>query len=74
MSDSFKTPAATPHLSILMYHQVGVFPRPAAHRAVFCHVDRFKAQMAYLKAMNFSVLSMDQARACLFEGQPLPGK
>jgi peptidoglycan/xylan/chitin deacetylase (PgdA/CDA1 family) len=66
------TPAATPHLSILMYHQVGVFPRPAAHRALFCHVDRFRAQLAYLKAMDFTVLNMAQARACLFEGHPLP--
>jgi peptidoglycan/xylan/chitin deacetylase (PgdA/CDA1 family) len=74
MSVAPLTPTATPHLSILMYHQVGFFPRPAAHRAVFCHVDRFKAQMAYLKAMNFSVLSLEQARACLFEGKPLPGK
>jgi peptidoglycan/xylan/chitin deacetylase (PgdA/CDA1 family) len=74
MSVATLTPTATPHVSILMYHQVGVFPRPEAHRAVFCHVDRFRAQMAYLKAMNFSVLSLEQARACLFEGKPLPGK
>ncbi len=59
-------------LSILMYHQVGVFSRPKAHRAVFCHVKRFKAQMAYLKATGFSVLSMEQAMACLFGQQPLP--
>lgn len=66
------TPPTTPPLSILMYHQVGVFARPDAHRAVFCHVDRFRAQMAYLKALSFQVLSMDQAMACLFGGAPLP--
>ena len=66
------TPPTTPPLSILMYHQVGVFARPDAHRAVFCHVDRFRAQMAYLKALNFQVLSMEQAMACLFGGAPLP--
>lgn len=71
MSDSLETPAATPHVSILMYHQVGEFARPAAHRAVFCHVKRFRAQMAYLKFMNIPVLSLEQAHRVLFEGQPL---
>lgn len=64
-------PPATPPLSILMYHQIGRYPRPDAHRALFCHIDRFKAQLNYFKWMGVDVLSMDQARACLFEGQPL---
>lgn len=66
------TPPAAPPLSILMYHQVGRFERPSAHRAVFCDVGRFSSQMAYLARMNFNVLSMDQAMACLFGGAPLP--
>jgi peptidoglycan/xylan/chitin deacetylase (PgdA/CDA1 family) len=74
MSVTHMSPAAAPHLSILMYHQVGVFARPSAHRALFCHVNRFRAQLSYLKAMNFSVLTMAQARACLFEGAPLPAR
>ena len=49
----------SPPISVLMYHQVGVFARPAAHRAVFCHVKRFRAQMAYLKWMNIPVLSLE---------------
>jgi peptidoglycan/xylan/chitin deacetylase (PgdA/CDA1 family) len=58
-------------MSILMYHQIGRYPRPDGHRALFCHIDRFKAQLRYLKWAGFDVLSMDQARASLFEGRPL---
>ena len=42
-------PPASPPLSILMYHQIGRYPRPDAHRALFCHIDRFKAQLSYFK-------------------------
>lgn len=65
-------PPAAPPLSILMYHQVGVFARPSAHRAAYCHIDRFRAQLRYFKRFGFSVLSLTQARAALFEGAPLP--
>jgi peptidoglycan/xylan/chitin deacetylase (PgdA/CDA1 family) len=61
----------SPPISVLMYHQVGEFARPAAHRALFCHVKRFRAQMAYLKWMNIPVLSLEQAHRVLFEGQTL---
>ena len=62
---------ATPPLSILMYHQIGLYPRPDAHRALFCHIDRFKAQLRYLKWAGFDVINLTQARARLFEGRPL---
>jgi peptidoglycan/xylan/chitin deacetylase (PgdA/CDA1 family) len=68
------TPPASPPLSILMYHQVGVFPRPAAHRAAYCHIKRFRDQLWYLKTFGFKVLSMAEAHACLFQGKPLPAR
>ena len=52
-------------VSILMYHQVGDFRRIKAHRAVFCHQRRFAAQMALLKRLGCSVLTMDQVLACV---------
>ena len=64
-------PPATPPLSILMYHQIGRYPRPDAHRALFCHIDRFRAQLRYLSLAGFDVISPTQARARLFEGAPL---
>ena len=63
-------PPATPPLSILMYHQIGRYPRPDAHRALFCHIDRFKAQLRYLKWAGFDVINLSEARARLFEGKP----
>ncbi|HPE59530.1 MAG TPA: polysaccharide deacetylase family protein [Thiolinea sp.] len=65
-------PPPGPALSILMYHQVGRFPSPSTHRALYCHVDRFRAQLAYLKYMRFTVMDLGQVCACLFGGQPLP--
>lgn len=65
-------PPESPPLSILMYHQIGRYPRPDAHRALFCHIDRFRSQLRYLKFAGFKVLSLDEARRCLFEGEPLP--
>lgn len=65
------SPPTAPPLSILMYHQIGRYPRPDEHRALFCHIDRFKAQLNYLKWAGFDVLSMAEARQCLFEGRPL---
>jgi peptidoglycan/xylan/chitin deacetylase (PgdA/CDA1 family) len=62
---------ASPSMSILMYHQIGQYPRPHAHRALFCHIDRFRAQLRYLNLMGFEVLSLAQAHACLLGGRPL---
>ncbi len=53
-------------ISILMYHQVGVFSNPKEHRATFCHVRRFKAQMAYLHHLGYDVISLDDALDVLF--------
>ena len=67
-------PPALPPISILMYHQIGVYPRPDTHRALFCHIDRFRSQLRYLKLAGFDVLTLEQARQSLFEGRPLPRK
>jgi peptidoglycan/xylan/chitin deacetylase (PgdA/CDA1 family) len=56
-----------------MYHQVGYFPRPSAHRSTYCHIRRFRLQMRYLKMAGIPVLSLQQAHAILFEGQPFRG-
>jgi peptidoglycan/xylan/chitin deacetylase (PgdA/CDA1 family) len=60
-------------ISILMYHQVGEFSRPAAHRSTYCHIRRFRAQMAYLYRARIPVLSLAEAFAILFEGSSFSG-
>lgn len=57
-----------------MYHQVGHFARPNAHRALYCDVRRFRAQMGYFKRFGYHVLSLDEAYAGLFGGRGLPGR
>lgn len=52
-------------ISILMYHQVGPFERPDKHRASYCHVDRFRAQMRMLATVGVPVISLDDAAAML---------
>jgi peptidoglycan/xylan/chitin deacetylase (PgdA/CDA1 family) len=57
-----------------MYHQVGRFPKPKNHKAVYCDVGRFRAQMAYLKWGGYNVLSLEQLYRGLFEGAALPAR
>ncbi|WP_295456300.1 polysaccharide deacetylase family protein [uncultured Thiodictyon sp.] len=59
-------------ISILMYHQVGDFQRVKTHRAVYCHQRRFAAQMALLKRLGCSVLTMDEVQACLAGERAVP--
>jgi peptidoglycan/xylan/chitin deacetylase (PgdA/CDA1 family) len=58
-------------ISILMYHQVGVFKNPRAHRATFCHVKRFRAQMFYLHHFGYRVVPLEKAVQGLFGGERL---
>jgi peptidoglycan/xylan/chitin deacetylase (PgdA/CDA1 family) len=70
--DAFPKPVTgQPPVSILMYHQVGEFPRPDSHRGSYCHVKRFKAQMAWLKRMGFDVISLQAAYEALFGSRQL---
>lgn len=62
---------STPPVSILMYHQVGRFRRPSAHRSLYCDVGRFAAQMAYLHYTGYRVVPLEQARLGLFQGARL---
>jgi len=55
-----------------MYHQVGEFDAPHSHRSGYCHVRRFRAQLAYFKHFGYHVVSLDDAYAGLFLGRPLP--
>lgn len=59
-------------ISIFMYHQVGRFAPMRTHRASYCDVDRFRAQMRYLKTIGACVLSMSQALQLLRGARPLP--
>ncbi|NGY05404.1 polysaccharide deacetylase family protein [Solimonas terrae] len=61
-------------ISILMYHQVGRFAPMTKHRANYCDVDRFRAQMRYLKQIGASVLSMSDALDALAGHRPLPAR
>lgn len=55
-----------------MYHQVGVFAPMKSHRANYCDHRRFAAQMALLARLNWTVLNLDQALACLRGDVPTP--
>ena len=59
-------------VSILMYHQVGKFKRPDSHRAIFCHIRRFRAQMTYLHFFRYQVLSLSAALDGLSGKRDLP--
>ncbi|MFN6996334.1 MAG: polysaccharide deacetylase family protein [Aquincola tertiaricarbonis] len=61
-----------PGISIFMYHQVGKFPPMKAHRAGYCDVDKFRAQMRALKWAGVKVLSMTDALAALQGRAPMP--
>lgn len=68
------SPNPAPPISVLMYHQVGRFAEPTQHRSSFCDVRRFRAQMGLLKTLGYRVVSLREAQAALFEGQPLAGR
>jgi peptidoglycan/xylan/chitin deacetylase (PgdA/CDA1 family) len=55
-----------------MYHQVGRFQNPRTHRAVYCDIGRFRRQMSALGHLGFTVISLGDAYAGLFQGKPLP--
>lgn len=59
-------------INILMYHQVGRFAPMREHRASYCRVDRFAAQMAWLARFGYRVLSMDEVVACIEGSSPIP--
>lgn len=52
---------AAPGFDILMYHQVGPFLPMREHRATYCHVDRFRAHMAWLRRLGCHVCSLQEA-------------
>ncbi|MGL1832730.1 polysaccharide deacetylase family protein [Rhodocyclaceae bacterium SMB388] len=56
-------------ISIMMYHQIGPFPKlnrtMNLHRSTYCRVERFRAQMGWLARHGYTVLSMDQVLACV---------
>lgn len=58
-------------ISIFMYHQVGHFEEMREHRASYCDVDRFRAQMRYLRMINANVISMSDAVEMLQGRKPL---
>lgn len=62
-------------IHILMYHQVGDFPkRMPSHRGQYCHRPRFAAQMSMLRRFGYSVVSMDTAVAGLRGEATLPAR
>ncbi len=72
-ADRFAAPAAgRPPVSVLMYHQVGAFVRSNGHKSVLCRIARFRAQMAWLHAGPYHVISLEQAYRGLFGGEALP--
>ncbi|CAN5749998.1 polysaccharide deacetylase family protein [soil metagenome] len=61
-----------PAVSVLMYHQVGPFANRPAHKAAFCDIARFEAHMAWLRALRYHVIGLEDAWRGLFAGAPLP--
>lgn len=70
------TPPSTgrPAVSVLMYHQVGPFAKRPAHKAAFCDLARFTAQMTWLRVMRYHVISLEDAWRGLFAGESLPAR
>jgi peptidoglycan/xylan/chitin deacetylase (PgdA/CDA1 family) len=64
-------PLKTP-VSILMYHNVGPFPKPKIHKGIYCSAWRFKEQMAMLHWGKYNVISVSEAVDCLFHGKQIP--
>lgn len=63
---------SAPRINILMYHQVGDFPRPSGHRSTYCDHRQFARQMAFLARFGYHVLHLDEALACLRGERPAP--
>ena len=59
-------------ISIFMYHQVGRFPDIRTHRASYCDVRRFRAQMRALHRLRVPVISMSDAARALRGEAPMP--
>ncbi|MFD1881006.1 polysaccharide deacetylase family protein [Paracoccus pacificus] len=59
-------------ISIFMYHQVGTFRDIRTHRASYCDVGRFRAQMNTLRRLRVPVISMSDAALALSGQAPMP--
>ncbi|WP_136685413.1 polysaccharide deacetylase family protein [Falsirhodobacter xinxiangensis] len=59
-------------ISILMYHQVGSFSDIRTHRASYCDIGRFRAQMRALHLLRIPVISMSDAARALRGESPMP--
>lgn len=62
-----KTTTNGPFIPILMYHEIGEGPN-----SLFVSVDGFRAHMHYLKANNYHIVTMAQAREMLVKKQIPP--
>lgn len=63
---------ANPRISILMYHQVGEFDNITRLKVNYCHVKRFRQQMAFLSRWGYNVISLTQAVRGLLGEVDLP--
>lgn len=54
-----------------MYHHVARFGRPTRQRRMYCHVDQFARQMAWLDRSPLDVISMDRALEAIEGRSPL---
>ncbi|MCK4588019.1 MAG: polysaccharide deacetylase family protein [Gammaproteobacteria bacterium] len=61
-----------PHLSILMYHQVGEFKNITRLKVNYCQVTRFEQQMSFLSRWGYSVISLTQAIRGLMGTEEIP--
>ncbi|MES1925520.1 polysaccharide deacetylase family protein [Salinisphaera sp. T31B1] len=72
--DHLPRDAHAPRLRVLMYHQVGPFARPEQQLGLYCHIDRFARQMAYLARHDIRVISLSEACRGLFGQARLPAR
>lgn len=61
-------------VSILMYHQVGHFAPMKSHRATYCRLEQFVAQMQWLNYSHTPVISLDQCLRMLRGEEPAPAR
>jgi peptidoglycan/xylan/chitin deacetylase (PgdA/CDA1 family) len=60
--------------AILTYHHIALPPTAGKHRGLFVSPDQFAAQMDYLRARGYRVVTLDQVRDNLLGLAPLPSR
>ncbi len=53
-------------VSLLLYHQIGYYPKASTNLDCFCQKERFYSQMAYLQKSPYEVIGLKKAFGSLY--------